>query len=253
MRRVARPAGLFPAPPTPPPRSSSRVIEPRNEPLNNHFATEQIFRGTNNFSHYAAAPRPNIALPRTPCSSFWTALGLMLVTLFRGDAVDEARGPVRWLVKIATPKRRLALPVSGASTPARGFRQVRVHAVAKTGDLSKARRLAAIEDARARAAIDRAQRQFDAQKADIVDLTEGEAWSLAVEWLLENEKRAPVDRTRRRGTFQHRWHCRRRFTRGCARRGGKVAAAQRHWRGHASSGSRMGSGPNAASTMRWTH
>jgi hypothetical protein len=163
--------------------------------LNNHFATEQIFRGTNNFSHYAAAPRPNIALPRTPCSSFWTALGLMLVTLFRGDAVDEARGPVRWLVKIATPKRRLALPDSGASTPARGFRQVRVHAVAKTGDLSKARRLAAIEDARARAAIDRAQRQFDAQKADIVDLTEGEAWSLAVEWLLENEKRAPVDRT----------------------------------------------------------
>jgi hypothetical protein len=66
-----------------------------------------------------------------------------------------------------------------------------------TGDLAKARRLAAIEDAKAQATLDRAQRQFEAHRAQIVDLSEAEAWSLATKWLIDAEKCVPVDMTPR--------------------------------------------------------
>src|SRR3984893_9534582 len=65
----------------------------------------------------------------------------------------------------------------------------------KTGDLARARGAAVIAEARAQAVIDKARRQFEAEHADIVELSEPEPWSLAVEWLLNAEKRTPVDKT----------------------------------------------------------
>src|ERR1700730_13872735 len=65
----------------------------------------------------------------------------------------------------------------------------------KTGDLARARGAAVIAEARAQAVIDKARRQFEAEHADIVELSEPEACSLAVEWLLNAEKRTPVDKT----------------------------------------------------------
>ena len=64
----------------------------------------------------------------------------------------------------------------------------------RTGDLAKARKLTAIEDARGQAILAKAHRQLDAQRAVATGLTESELWSLAANWLIENEKRTPVDR-----------------------------------------------------------
>src|ERR1700730_386073 len=53
----------------------------------------------------------------------------------------------------------------------------------KTGDLARARSAGVIAEARAQGVIAKARRQLKAEHDEIVELSEPEAWSLAVEWL----------------------------------------------------------------------
>src|SRR6202045_4238756 len=95
----------------------------------------------------------------------------------------QRRGGVWWHRLTVPPPLR---PIIGKTELLRSLR---------TGDLARARGAAVIAEARAQAVIDKARRQLEAQHADIVELSEPEPWSLAVEWLLNAEKRTPVDKT----------------------------------------------------------